>query len=146
MLKVWNLLDEFKERCKLKAWNIHEKEDIIEAENEYHRFVWTKRLYPNTFKRVATHQLYFIQEGIQGRKVKISYVAWILLKDPSVPIWRIISEMSDITRRVAMYNVSPTLTGRHECKKLNETSSVVFAEFEQFLKTEYGIKFKPIKR
>jgi len=57
-----------------------------------------------------------------------------------------ISEMPDITKRVAIYDVSFILTGRHECQKLNETNSVVFAEFEQFLKTEYGMRFKSIKK
>ena len=146
MLKVWNLLDEFKGYCKLKAWNIHEKGDIIEAENEYHRFIWTKHLFPNTFRRVITHQLYPIQEGVYGRKVRISYIAWLLLENPSISIWRMISEMPGITKRVAIYNVSSTLTGRRECQKLNETGSVVFAEFERFLRTEYGMKFKPIKK
>jgi len=146
LLKIWSILDEFKEYCKLKAWNIHEKEDIIEAENECHRFIWTKYLYPNTFKRVVTHRLYLIHEGIYSKKVRISYMAWLLLENPPIPVRRMINEMPGITKRVAIYDVSPTLTGRHECQKLNETNSVVFAEFEQFLKTEYGMKFKPIKK
>jgi len=146
LLEIWNLLDEFKEYCKLKAWNFHEKEDIIEAENEYHRFIWTKCLYPNTFKRVVMQRLYPIQEGIHCRKVRISYIAWLLLESPSTPLRRMISEMPDITKRVAIYDVSFILTGRHECQKLNETNSVVFAEFEQFLKTEYGMRFKSIKK
>ena len=146
MLKIWHILDEFKEHCKLKAWDIHEKDDIIEAENKFHRFIWTYRLYPNTFRRVVMHPSYPIQEGIHSRTVRISYVAWLLLKNPSASIWQVFGEIPDITKRVALYNVSSALAGGNECQKLNETNSVVFAEFEQFLKTVYGMKLKPIKR
>jgi len=146
LLKIWNLLEEFKEYCKRRDWNIHGKVDVIEVGNEFHRFIWTSHLYPNTFRRVVTHPSYYIQEGVYGRMIRISYVAWLLLKDPSISLMKMISEMPSITKRVAIYNVSSALTGRRECQRLNETNSVVFAEFERFLKTKYKMKFKLIKR
>jgi len=146
LLKIWNLLEEFKEYCKRRDWNFHEKVDVIEVGNEYHRFIWTSHLYPKTFRRVVTYPSYCIQEGVNSRKIRISYVAWLLLKDPSISLMKMISEMPGVTKRVAIYNISSALTGRRECQRLNETNSVVFAEFERFLKSKYKMKLKFIER
>jgi len=146
VLEIWKLLDEFKKYCKRRDWKFHEKDDIIEAENEYHRFIWCSHLYPNTFRRVVTHQSYLIREGVHGRMIRVSYVAWLLLKDPSISMMRMISEMPGLIKRVAIYNVSSALRGKRECQRLNETNSIVFAEFDEFLKTRYGMKLKSIKK
>jgi len=146
LLKIWNLLDEFKEYCKQRDWNIHEKVDVIEVGNEYHRFIWTSHLYPDTFRRVVTHPSYCILEGICCRMIKISYVAWLLSEDPPISLIKMLSEIPNITKKVAIYNLRSALKGGRECQRLNETNSVVFATFEEFLKDRYGMKLKLIKR
>jgi len=146
LLRIWNILDEFKEYCKRRDWSIHEKVDVIEAGNEYHRFIWTSHLYPDTFRRVVTHPSYCIPEDTYCRMIKISYVAWLLSEDPPASLMKMLRETPKITKKVAIYNMRPVLTGKRECQRLNETKSVVFAAFEEFLKDRYRMKLRLIKR
>jgi len=141
ILKIWGLIDNFKEYCnKSKGWNVCENDDLIEAENEYHKFIWINHLHPNTFKRVVRNHLCSVQEGVSYRTVRISYMAWVLPEAPSESTTRIIAEEPLLSRKIAMYDLSEAYAGRPICLKLNETKSVVFHEFERFLSIEYQIK------
>ena len=81
--KIWDLIDEFKKCCRTKGWKAYEKDDLIEAESEYHRFFWIRSLHANTFKKVVMDSLCSICEGISIRIVSLSYKAWILIEKPS---------------------------------------------------------------
>ena len=144
--KVWDLIDKFKEHCKPKGWNAYQNEDLIEAENEYHKFVWVNHLYPNTFKRVVLDKLWnlcAVREGVSYRKLSLSYLAWVLPETPSRSIWRAFDDSPSLSTRVSLYDLSEAYAGNMACSKINETESVVLQEFERFLRSEYGIKFSP---
>jgi len=145
ILKIWDLVDNFKEYCrKSKGWNVCENDDLIEAEKEYHRFIWINRLCPNTFKRVIGNPLCYFRDGISLRAVRLSYTAWVLPETPSESITKLIAEEPQTSAKIAIYDLSEAYASRPVCSKLNETKSVVFHEFEKFLSIEYDIKFLPI--
>ena len=147
--KVWDLIDKFKERCKPKGWNTYQNEDLIEAENEYHRFVWVNHLYPNTFKRVVLDKLWnlcAVREGGSYRTMSLSYLTWVLPETPSRTILQMFDDSLTLSKRVALYDLSGAYAGNMACLKVNETESVVLQEFERFLISEYGIKLAPMSK
>jgi len=138
--KVWNLIGEFKERCGKKGWKAYPYDDLIETENEYHRFLWLHNLRPHTFRKVVMNPRCSIREGLSYRTVGLTYMAWVLPEALSESIWRIVKERAGLSRRVALYDLSSAYGGNTTCLGLNETKSVVLQEFECFLDGEYGIK------
>jgi len=138
---VWDLIDRFMECCRSKRWNVYKNEDLIDAENEYHKFIWVHHLHPSTFKRVVLNPLCPIREGASYRIVRVSYTAWILPETPSKSIWQMVKEAPNLSRTVALYDLSWAYREKPMCLKLNETESTVLQEFERFLNAEYGIRF-----
>lgn len=144
-LKTWDFIDKFKELCRSKGWNAYENDDVIEAENEYHKFIWVNHLHVNTFKRVVMNPLCPIREGNSYRMVRLSCMAWVLSETPPMSIWQTVKEAPSLSRRVALYDLSSAYEEKPTCSKLNGTQSVVLQEFERFLNVECGIKLTPSK-
>jgi len=142
--QVWDLIDKFKGCCKSKGWNACEYDDMIEAENEWHKFFWIRSLHTNTFRKVIMNSLCSMREGISYKTVRLSYMAWVLPEKPSESITRTVAEEPRFSRKIAIYDLRDVYAGRPLCLKLNETKSVVFQEFEKFLSIEYDIKIQPI--
>lgn len=142
--KVWEIIEDFKFRCRSRGWRAFEYEDLVEAEGEYHSFVWARKVHFNTFKKIVMKPQCSVREGISYRTISVSYMAWVLPETPSESMTRMVAEEPQLSRRIAIYDLCEAYAGRSLCSKLNETESVVFHEFEKFLSTEYDIKFKPI--
>ncbi len=144
--KVWELIEHFKNRCRLRGWKACEHEDLIEARGEYHNFLWMHRVHFSTFKNVVMNPQCSIREGITYRTVRASYMAWVLHNSPPQIVGKTIIEEPNLSKRVAIYDLSQAYRGRPLCLKINETDSVVFQEFERFLNTEYRIELRPTYR
>jgi len=144
MPRVWEILRRFKDCCKFRGWKTSETEDWVETEDKYHNFLWARDIHPSSFKKIASDRKCVIQEGFSYRVVEASYTACLLTKTPSEGLVQTISENPDFSKRVALYDLSPLLEGRHLCIKLNSTDSPVFREFESFLKKELNVKLKPL--
>lgn len=138
---VWDLVKQFKQRCRLMGWWVSPYDDIIYADGEYHNFLCVKRVYPRTFRAIAFSHLYPIRENdMFYRLVNISYTAWILQERPYEDIFMMVAEDRDMQKHMAIYDLSEAYFGRPICARVNETRSIVFREFERFLKSEYNIE------
>lgn len=139
--KVWDLINQFKRRCRQVGWWVSEYEDIVNANGEYHVFFWVRKVHPKTFKSVIAKHCAPIREGISYRIVNVSYMAWIFQEPMPENLMFIIVEDSHTLRSTALYDLSGVYAGKPVCLRVNETQSIVFREFEKFLETEYGLNF-----
>ena len=57
---------------------------------------------------------------------------------------RTLSENSELSKKIALYDLSSMYKGKPICLKLNRTGSLAFNEFENFLKETYGVETKPL--
>jgi len=143
--KIWSLIDCFKERCRFSGWETCETEDWVKTEDgEYHSFLWTQTIHPSTFERIASNHRCAIRRGISYEVVDISYIAWLFQERPPEFLISWIKENPELTKKTAIFDLSCVYTGENICRKLNETESNVFKEFEQFLEKEWEITFKPV--
>ena len=146
--KVWDILRKFKETCKFRGWKTSENEDWVEIGEKYHNFLLTRNVHPSSFKIIATNRKCVVQEGLFYRVVEAAYTAWLFSETPSEHLVNLVFEDPDFSKRIALYDLSPLLEGKNVCTKLNYTDSLVFNEFENFLKRELKVKLKsyPIHR
>ncbi len=161
-IKPREIIDRFNEYCnKLKGWQTYGSEDLVQVKNSFHKFIWIQNLLPETFKSVVMDPSCTIQSSIENlapfdyvdtdthkkcpdKRVRISFMAWVLPKQPSIAILQFFEKKPQIQRRVALYDLSRFFRSEPICAKLNKTKSPVFDEFERFLFNCYGTKFEPI--
>lgn len=143
--KVWELLEHFKNKCKSKGWETSEYGDWVKKGDKYHNFLWTRTIHPSTFEKIATGRRFAVREGLSYQIVDISYTAWVFPKTPPEKLMRMISENSELSKRIAIYDLSGAYAGKPVCLKLNETDSPVFQEFEKFLEKKCRVKIQPVK-
>ena len=143
MPKVWEILKEFKNFCKFHGWKTSEKNDWVEADEEYHNFLLVRNVHPTSFKNIVSNEKCIVQEGLSYRVVKASYTAWLFSEEPPETLIKTLYENPDFSKRTAIYDLSPFLNGKNLCIKLNCTDSPVFKEFENFLEKEFKVKLKP---
>jgi len=143
--KVWELLEKFKNRCKSKGWEISEYGDWVKKGDKYHNFLWTRIIHPSTFEKVATGRRFAVREGLSYHIVDLSYAAWVFPEAPPEKLMRMVSENSELSKRIAIYDLSWAYAGKPVCLKLNETGSPVFQEFEKFLEKKCGVKVQTVK-
>lgn len=137
---VWDLIKQFKCQCKLMGWWVSPYEDIIYAGGEYHNFFCARKVYPKTFKVISLSHIYPVRENdIFYRLVNVSYTAWIFQERPSEDMFMMVASDHDMQKHIAIYDLSGAYSERPICIKINETKSIVFQEFEKFLKNEYNI-------
>lgn len=141
--EVWEILRKFKESCKSRGWKTSENEDWVEIKNEYHNFLLTRNIHPSSFKIIAANRKCIVREGPFYRVVEAAYTAWLFSQTPPEDLANSIFENPDLAKRIALYDLSPRLRGKNVCVKLNHTDSLVFNEFENFLRGELKIKLKP---
>jgi len=144
MLKIWEIVQQFKSFCRGRGWKTSEAEDWIGINEEYHNFLWTKNIHPSSFKKVAASAKCVVCEGLSYRVVDSSCTAWLFSETPSDALVRMVLENPGFSKRVALYDLSPVLGGRNTCVKFNCTKSLVFHEFESFLRNEMRVKLKPL--
>ncbi|MCS7115475.1 MAG: hypothetical protein RMJ15_05525 [Nitrososphaerota archaeon] len=141
--EVWEILRKFKESCKSRGWKTSENEDWIEIKDEYHNFLLTRNIHPSSFKIIAANRKCIVRDGLFYRVVEAAYTAWLFSETPPEELANLIFESTDFSKRIAMYDLSPLLKGKNVCVKLNHTNSLVFNEFENFLRRELKVKLKP---
>jgi hypothetical protein len=142
--RVWELIGHFKDECHLKGWKTSENEDWIKVDDEYHNFLWARNIHPSTFKKIVTACKCAIKQGISYRVVKVAYTAWLFPETPSTTLLQTVANNPELTKKIAIYDLSNLYTGEPVCLKLNETRSKVFYEFENFLQKKWGVKLKPV--
>ena len=161
-IKPRDIIQSFKEYCnKLKSWQTYEGEDLVQVKNTFHQLIWIQNLLPETFKSVVMNPSCTIQSNLGAfepfdyvdgyvskkcpfRTVRISFMAWVLPKQPSIAILQFFERKPQIQKWVALYDLSRFFRSEPICAKLNKTKSPVFDEFESFLISCYGAKFEQI--
>ncbi len=141
---IWELLEQFKESCRLKGWKTSDYEDIVVMDDEYHDFIGTRTIHPSTFRRITSSRKRAVPEGKSYRVIDVAYVAWVFQQSPSEQLREAFALDSELSRKVALYDLSELYQGKPFCRKLNETGSPVFDEFERFLKDTYGVETKSL--
>lgn len=141
--KVWEILGRFKDFCQSKGWKTSRHEDWVMVGNKYHNFLWVRRIYPSTFRKVAMNHKCAIREGASYQVVKTAYTAWLFPEKPPVVLVKTVMDDEELLKRTAIYDLSSVYAGTPVCWKLNKTDSRVFKEFEKFLQAEGGIDVKP---
>jgi len=144
--KVWELLDGFKGQCQLRGWKTSEHEDWIKIGEEYHNFLWIQTVHPSTFEKIAVAHKCAIRKGVSYQVVDVSYTAWLFPQAPPEGLMETVKGDPELSRRTAIYDLSWLYAGKPVCLKLNETSSMVFQEFERFLEEKWEVEVKPVKK
>lgn len=141
ILKVWELLDSFKDRCQLRGWKTSEHEDWVKTgDDKYHNFLWTQTVYSSTFEKIAGNHKCVIREGVSYQVVDVSFTAWLFPQSPPDNLMEIVRENPELSRITAIYDLSRAYRSKPLCLKLNKTDSTVFREFEKFLEEELGVE------
>ncbi len=142
--KVWDLLRCFNKACRGKGWKTSNDKSLVQVGDEYHSLIGTRTTHLSTFKRIADTQECSVLEGNSYRVVSVSYTAWIFQQPPSKQLLETLTKNSEVSKKTALYDLSRIYSGRPLCLRLNETDSLVFNEFEKFLKEEYAVKVEPL--
>jgi len=141
--KVWKLIDLFNEWCQLRGWETSVDADWVKTgDDQYHNFIWASTVHPSTFEKICANHKFSIREGFSYQVVDVPFMAWIFLQSPPKNIIQRVKEDFECSKRTAIYDLSQAYTEERLCLKLNETESIVFEEFEKFLKEELRIKVK----
>jgi hypothetical protein len=77
--------------------------------------------------------------------VDVAYIAWLLYETPSEELLQAFFDDPELSKRVALYDLSAVYSDEPICLRLNQTDSRVFMEFEKFLERKWKIKFKQIQ-
>lgn len=142
--RIWDLLESFKKSCHRKGWKTSDYEDIVKIDDEYHNLIGTRTIHPSTFKKIVSSKKRAVSEGKSYRVIDVSYTAWIFQQPPSEQLVKTLTTDSELSKKTALYDLSRAYQGKSLCLKLNETDSLVFDEFEKFLKKTYGVETKPL--
>lgn len=144
MPRIWEILNQFKDFSRMKGWRTCESQDWVEADGNYHNFLWTRDIHLSSFKKVASNGKCVVREGLSYRVVETSFCAWLFSQPPSENLIKTVVENPVFSGRIALYDLSQMLEGKNACVKLNQTDSLVFREFESFLENELKIKLEPM--
>ena len=142
--RIWEILGGFKSFCGNRGWKTSQTEDWIETNKQYHNFLWTREIHPESFKKIAANKKCVVQEGLSYHVVPAAYTAWLFPETPPKSLIKTVRENPDYSKRIALYDLSQLTEGKNLCAKLNGTDSCVFQEFENFLKSQLKIKIRPI--
>jgi hypothetical protein len=140
-----NLIETFKQECEKRGWKTFEKEDLINAEGKYHYLLWTRKIYPYTFKKIVENPYQTIRVNKFYKKIKVSFLAWISEKPIPEEVKATLFSNPDLPKKVALYDTSEVHKKNHICLKTNLTMSPVFLSFEKLLEKN-GVRFKKISR
>ncbi len=142
--RVWEILKRFKELCHRKGWKTSDYEDIVKTDDEYHDFIGARTIHTSTFKRIVSSGKRSVPEGKSYRVIDVAYTAWVFQQPPSEHLLEALTMDSELSKKIALYDLSGVYEGKPFCLKLNATNSCVFDEFEKFLKETYGVETKPL--
>ncbi|MBS7659656.1 MAG: hypothetical protein QXR17_01575 [Candidatus Bathyarchaeia archaeon] len=140
--KAISLIERFKKVCKSYGWKTSESEDWIAVGDEFHSFLITRCIHPSSFRAIVANRKCIVREGPTYRVVDAAYSAWLFSESPQLEIYQVIFEKPELSKKVAIYNLSPLFEGEKLCIKLNRTDSLVFEEFERFIKREFKVRLR----
>jgi hypothetical protein len=143
--KIWEILDHFKRFCRLRGWKTSVNEDWVELNHDYHNFLWTRNVAHASFKAIISNMKCVVQKGLSYSVVEPSHLAWLFSEVPQQDIIRTVLDSPEFSRRIAIYDLSHLLEGKNLCTKLNNTDSLVFHEFETFLKSELKVRVESLR-
>jgi len=143
--KVWEILCSFKCDCETLGWSVSENEDWVKAEGLYHNFLWIRTIRPAAVKEIALKHKCAIRKRSCYEIVDVAYIAWLLHETPSEELLQAFFDDPELSKRVALYDLSAVYSDEPICLRLNQTDSRVFMEFEKFLERKWKIKFKQIQ-
>jgi hypothetical protein len=143
MPKVWEIIRRFKEFCQNRGWKTSASEDWVELNDRIHNFLLARNISLSSFKKIAMNGKCVIREGLSYKVTKASYVAWLFSETPARTLIDTVLEDSDLSNRIALYDLSPLLNGKDCYVKLNRTDSLVFKGFEEFLESDLKINVSP---
>lgn len=135
------LIDQYKSFCKSLGWRSPEYDDWIWSGADYHKFYWHHGLTAPLFSGFVQSKSVYIQEGSRLHLNEARCTAWIFKKKVPQEVFTQVVDDLDLLRRTAVYDLSPAYEGKLQCFKVNQTESIVFREFEEFLDVKYGIRF-----
>ena len=141
--KVWEILGSFKELCHRKGWKTSDYEDIVKIDDEHHGFIGVRSIHLSTFKKIIGSKKRALSEGQSYRVIDVDYTAWVFQQPPSEQLVRTLTLDSQLSKKTALYDLSGIYEGKPQLRKLNQTSSMVFDEFERFLQENYKLETKP---
>lgn len=142
---IWNLIESFKERCQSSGWETYETGDWVRTKDgKYHNFLWTQTIHPSTFERIVSNHKCGIRRGVSYEVVDIAYSCWLFSERPPEFLISKVKKNPKLNSKTAVFDLSCVYSGKNFCRKINETESCVFKEFEQFLEEEWGLQFKPV--
>ena len=145
LLEIWELIDSFKEQCSFRGWETCKKEDWVKTEDGvYHNFLWLQTIHPSTFEKIALNHKCGIYRGLYYEVVNIAYMAWLFKESPPEFILSNVKKNSELSEKTAIFDLSCAYHGGNICRKINETDSMVFKEFEKFLKDECSFELKSV--
>ena len=144
--KVWELLDRFKDLCKLKGWKISEHEDWVKTnDDKYHIFLWIPTVNLSTFTKITTKSKCAIRQGLSYNVVNFSYSAWLFSKSPPESLVQQIIKNPKLLSKTAVFDFSRSSSDEPLCLKLNETASTVLVDFERFVEDDLEMSIKPVR-
>jgi hypothetical protein len=141
--QIFNIVHQFKHRCKTKGWGVLEPEEVIQRDNQMINILWTRAIHPATFNRIARDETYTVRDGRGYHPIHVSYNAWISATPISNAFKRTLRKHPQLLERNAIYTLRLEDTER-TAKTLNKTHSHVLQEFEQFLKDEQSFELEPL--
>jgi len=143
--KIWNIIDSFKEQCRLCSWETSETEDWIKTEDgKYHNFLWMRTIHPSTFEKITSNCKCGVCRYVSYEVVDIAYMAWLFQERPPEFILSKVKENAELSEKMALFDLSCAYLGEKTCKKFNKTDSRVFMEFEKFLEEELNLELKSV--
>ena len=142
-LKIWEVVNKFEDwACQRKDYKVIRSCDLIQEKGEYYKFMWTPNFRTETFKKILSKQSCSLGNHLSYKTVKPSYMVWILNETPKALVWELIKKTPCLSKRVAIYAIHTLFGEMPTCLKLNETHTNVLDDFENFLKTELGVRVK----
>jgi len=132
-----SLVERFFEHCREMGWTTGEFSDFVKHGEKYYCFVWVKSSYQGRIPEILMdNRSSILEEGGYGVR-NLNYKALIFREPPPPSLINALARDSQLSKRVAVYDLSPLYEGEEVCRCLNETETLVYREFEDFLRKRY---------
>jgi len=132
-----SLVEGFFQHCREMGWITGEFLDFVKHEDKYYCFVWVKSSYQGRIPEILMDdRSSILEEGGYGVR-RLHFKALIFQEPPPSSVVSAVAGNSELSDRVAIYDLSPLYKGEEVCKCLNETGTLVYQEFEDFLRKRY---------
>jgi len=119
------------------GWITGEFLDFVKHEDKYYCFVWVKSSFQERIPEILMDdRSSILEEGNYGVR-RLHYKALIFQDPPPSSLVNTVARNRQLAERVAIYDLSPLYRGEEVCRRLNETGTSVYNEFEGFLRKRY---------